>query len=282
MSVELKMSIFELEFDPKIENQANKVFNEPHVVEADKTALFVTLKGNYFLDTLVVKNSLGVELTYPDDYSEYVIDQEMTRVCDGIVAAGVVIKLPSPAGNYTIDAHMVGGQGGVTPALYNALLVQIAASSSSAINFNDLNLPANFIPGPHTHSLLHMSENQLLQQKVTDLISAFNGIHTTGLAGNELSRTQKHITNMIISLRNSINRLSAGGGTDLSQSVEFNDLVTAVDEIALSITTVTEQMNRIETKVDQDHDTNVLFMKDMTTMFTNAETNLSVTPYVPE
>lgn len=273
------MSKFELPMDLSGALTSNKVVNEKHIVAADTTALFVTLKGNYFKDSLVVRDSQGQVLSYINDFSEYVIDQEMTRMAGQVICSGVVIKLENPAGSYFIDYQAIGGEGSVTPELYRALLEELAVTKNKVINFNDLKIPATFKPGPHTHNLLHLSENQLLHMAFKELTKAMQGIHTTGLSGNELSRNMTNITSMIMSLRNSVNRLSTGDTVDLTQIAEFTDLVDLVNTISLSLTNITEQMARIETKVDQDHDSMITFFQELTGAYTTAESTLNVTPF---
>ena len=212
-------------FDNTAISPTNHIVGEIHPIIQAPGSSIITEQGLFYAKSLVV-NSLpsNLPLIQGTDYILLGFSANITQLTGFETFTGLMVINETISGNVSINYQAVGGlQGGSKDILYQ--IQRLIAADPNTLNFNQIqNLPDQWPPLPHLHSIMDLDGVTAVIHYAQEIVQAIIGKRAPIVSGQNLSLKVNNLNKLISSLQNTINGIKA----------TVNSFITAFQSTTLS------------------------------------------------
>lgn len=227
-----------LKFDPTGLNPANRASNELHSVDVGGARVIQPRNGSmYWKSVTVTVSSTGQILRPNEGLQAFKYDPDVSAIAGGQeVVFGIVITDDTVSGDLLLNGQYVGGYEGRGYAAIDELLELIRSATVGPIDWSRVRAPATFRPDPeHKHNLTSIRELEKLTLFAQDMAEGFKNNARLGKTGNVLNSRVDRVLGILVSMQESLNRISAKGFDAVTEEQlgEVSETVDSVIELLL-------------------------------------------------
>ena len=199
------------QYDPTGYSPDNLIVEELHQVPLNGARIIVAREGVFYTHELsLVPAAGGPALVLGQDYHFVSIDHYITTATGLETGTAIEFDNDSLFGDFLLTYHAVGGVEGNSNALVADLIEAIELSQNAGVDWRRItNVPAQFPPAEHLHSITGLTELEVVSQAIDRLTEAL--MDSRPLVGSALALKyqDERILALIAALTTRVNELTA-------------------------------------------------------------------------